>query len=249
MSLEKLGAHRHAPHNPSRIAPHRATSHRRSATRRVDRTRHTVWCVSLPRARSSTFPPRAPCRVRANPTTPYRPSAHNAAFGGRRASFARGGARARRRHARRRENRPEALRERSVRVCVPLLALLAPRLPCTPAAVRVAHAVTARGWTPLRPRNRPQRLFAHPSPHSLPLPPSGQEGTSSSPLSHYRRRNEGRHFPHLEQRAAQGWQVLPVRRSGHQRRLDGQEGRRRRHRTGRQVQAPLRFPLRRGHRR
>ena len=28
--------------------------------------------------------------------------------------------------------------------------------------------MTARGWTPLRPRNRPQRLFAHPSP---PLPP------------------------------------------------------------------------------
>ena len=51
----------------------------------------------------------------------------------------------------------------------PLLAPLAPRLPCTPAAYGRPRGDGSR-LDPLRPRNRPQRLFAHPPPHSLPPP-------------------------------------------------------------------------------
>ena len=77
---------------------------------------------------------------------------------------------------------------------------------------------------------------------------TGQEGTSSSPLSHHRCWHKGRHLSHFQRRPAERKQALPSGRSGHAQLVVGQESSQRGYRSGCQVQEAIRLPLQRHHR-
>ena len=60
-----------------------------------------------------------------------------------------------------------------------------------------------------------RRFFPWCSPPLTTSRSTGQEGTSSSPLSHHRCWHKGRHLSHFQRRPAERKQALPSGRSGH----------------------------------